>query len=398
MKILFTGGGSGGHFFPILAVMRELRAAAEEKQILDLEFFYMAPTDFGASLMREEGATVVLIPTGKRRNYFSVLNFLDFFKTGVAIFRAWWNMYLILPDVVFSKGGYGAFPTVVAAMLFGIPLVMHDSDAVPGRVSLFSAKFARRIGIAFSYAFRFFPKEKTALIGVPIRKSVLGKRRDAKEGIGVFSDLPVIGVLGGSQGAEKLNNAILGVIKDLTDEFEVVHQTGTAHLETVQGEARIILEFAHKERYRPYGFLNEDQMRDFYNSADLVISRAGASDIFEIAAWGKPSIIIPLANSAQDHQRKNAYEYAAEGAAIVIEEGNLTPHILFAEIKKVLSDSAAMKKMGEAAARFSRIDAARVIADELLKLGLHERPFANRVSSQLEEKREEIEQSSRSES
>lgn len=371
MRIVFTGGGTGGHFFPILAVIRELKMVAEEKQILDLELFYIAPDDFGMHFMREEGVTTLVIPSGKWRRYFSWSNFTDIFKTCIALIRTFWNLFLIMPDVVFSKGGYGAFPTVLIAALFRIPIIIHESDAVPGGVNLFSARFARRIGVSFAHALPFFQKEKTALVGVPIRKRVLGKRTGAREDFNIFSDLPIIGVIGGSQGAARLNEAVLGTLKELTDSFEVLHQTGTEHYTAVKEEAAVILEGLHSDRYHPYPTFGEDAMSDFYNVSELIISRAGATSIFEIAAWGKPSIMVPIENSAQDHQRKNAYEYAGEGAAIVIEEQNLAPHLLMSEIRKLFENPARMRQMSEAAGRFSRIDAATIIAREILTLGLH---------------------------
>ena len=151
----------------------------------------------------------------------------------------------------------------------------------------------------------------------------------------------------------------------------MVHQTGAKNIDDVKGEASIILEFTHKERYHPFGFLDEQGIRDFYLASDLIISRAGASSIYEIAAWSKPAILVPLRNAAQNHQRKNAYEYAAKGGAIVIEEANLTPHILLAEIKKVISNVVLLKQMREAAQKFSRIDSAELIAREILKMGMH---------------------------
>ena len=256
-------------------------------------------------------------------------------------------------------------------MTFRIPTLIHESDAIPGKVNAFSAGFAKRIGIAFAGAEEFFPKDRTALVGIPIRKRILGGNlAEAKEDLDVFSSLPVVGFLGASQGAQKINETLLGILKELTEEFEIVHQTGPKNFNEIKGEASVVLEFAYKERYHPYGFLDEVKMREFYLVSDLVVSRAGASSIFEIAAWGKPAILIPLRNSAQDHQRKNAYEYARTGATIVIEEENLKPHVLRAEIKKVLGSPELMKKMGEAAQRFSRIDSAETIAREILKLGI----------------------------
>lgn len=372
MRILFTGGGSGGHFFPIIAVIRELKRIAEEERILDLGLFYMGPDSFGKDLLGEEDTVFVPVKTGKLRRYFSRENFIDIFRIAAGIGRAIWNTFLLMPDVVFSKGGYGALPAVIAAAIFRLPLIIHDSDAVPGRVSQFSARFAGRIGVAFTEALNFFPKEKTALVGVPVRKRIFGgNREDAREHLDIFSDLPVIGFIGASQGAQKINETVLEILKELTAEFEILHQTGKNHYEEVKGEAGVILEFSHKERYHPFGFLNEVELRDFYNASDLIVARAGATTIYEIAAWGKPSILLPLSGAAQDHQRKNAYEYAAAGACVVIEEANLTPHLLLAEIKKILGNPALMKKMSAAAQGFARIDSAEVIAREILKLGMH---------------------------
>ncbi|MDZ4260682.1 MAG: UDP-N-acetylglucosamine--N-acetylmuramyl-(pentapeptide) pyrophosphoryl-undecaprenol N-acetylglucosamine transferase, partial [Candidatus Sungbacteria bacterium] len=274
---------------------------------------------------------------------------------------------------VFSKGGYGSVPAVMAAIIFRVPLVIHESDSVPGSVNRFSARFATRIGIAFPSAADFFSKEKTALVGIPIRKRILGGNlKQAKEDLNIFSNLPVVGIIGASQGSQRINEAILGVLKELTEDFEILHQTGEKNFQEVKAEAGVTLEFAHKERYHPVGFLDEQRMREFYAASDLIVSRAGASSIFEIAAWAKPAILVPLLNAAQEHQLKNAYDYASVGACEIVEEANLTPHILLGEIKRVIENKDLAQRMGAAAQRFSRIDAAEIIARELLKLGLHE--------------------------
>lgn len=374
MRIVFTAGGTGGHVFPIIAVIRELKRIAEEERILDLELFYMGPEDFGQEQLAAEDVMTIPIMTGKLRHYASFQNFIDFFRVIRGIFQAIWNIFLITPDVIFSKGGYGAFPAVVAAALLRIPLVIHESDAVPGKVNKFAGHFAKRIGIAFTGAAAFFPKKKVALVGIPIRKRILGGNLDiAHENLEIYSKLPVIGIVGGSQGAARLNDAAIGILKELAEHYEVLHQTGPKNFQDVVQEASVILEFGHKERYHAFEFLDEAGMRDFYVASDLIISRSGASSIFEIAAWSKPSILIPIRNSAQDHQRKNAYEYAAAGACIVIEEPNLSPHVLMAEIKKVLDNPTLLQTMRTAAQKFSRIDAAELIAREILKIGLHQK-------------------------
>ncbi len=374
MRILFTGGGTGGHFFPIVAVARELKRIAEEEQILDLELFYMGPDDFGQEVIVQEEIFFLRVGTGKMRRYASALNFLDFFKTFFGVIRGVWRMFFVMPDVVFSKGGYGAVPAIAGAILFRIPLIIHESDSIPGTVNRFAARFAVRVGIAFPSAAQFFPKGKTAVVGIPIRKRILGGNiAHAKESLSIFTDAPVIGVIGASQGSQKINEAVLGILKELAEEFEIVHQTGQKNFEDVKGEGMVTLEFAHKEHYHPVPFFDEQGMRDFYAASDLIVSRAGASSIFEIAAWAKPAILVPLLNSAQEHQLKNAYEYAAVGAAEIVEEANLTPHILLGEIKRMIQNKDGLRRMGEAAQRFSRIDAAEIIARELLRLGLHEK-------------------------
>ncbi len=373
MRILFTGGGSGGHITPIVAVIRELKQIAAREQILDLQLFYAGPDDgFAKDFFRDEKIVFIPIGSGKLRNYFSVKNFIDFFKLASGIFQALWSIFFIMPDVIFSKGGYGALPAVIAAAVFRLPLIVHDSDAIPGKVNHFSARFASRIGIAFQSAADFFPPEKTASVGVPIRKHIFGgNKEEAKERLDILSEAPAVGIIGGSRGSQKMNEAVLGVLKELTDEFEIIHQTGAENHEGVAGEARVILESGHREHYHSFPFLDEGRIRDFYAASDLVVSRASATIIFEIAAWGKPAILIPLRQAAQDHQRKNAYEYAGGGAAMIIEEANLSPHILLSEIKKILSSPDQMKKMSEAAQRFARIDSAEIIAREILKLGIH---------------------------
>lgn len=372
MRILFSGGGSGGHFFPILALVRELKRVAEEERILGLELFYMSPDEFGYDLIEREGVIAIKITTGKWRRYFSVKNFFDIIRIAFGVWEAVWNFFLIVPDVVYIKGGYGSFPAVAASILFRIPLIVHESDAVPGAVNRFAARWASRIAISFAAAEAFFPASKTALVGIPVRKIILGGRKeDARADMNVFSALPVVGFIGGSQGAETINSAVLRALPELTESFEVIHQTGEKLEDVVRKEADIILEHGHKERYHPVGFFDEVGIRTFYSASDLIVSRAGGTTMYEIAMWGKPVILIPLRTSAQDHQKKNAYEYAASGAALVLEEENLTPHLLVAEIRKLIQNPERLKAMSAAAQKFSRIDAAETLSREILKLGIH---------------------------
>lgn len=371
MRILFTGGGTGGHLFPIIAVAREIKHIAEEKHILNIQLYYIGPDDFARQEFKDEQIFSFAVWSGKIRRYVSWRNITDAFKLTIGILHAAWKLFVIMPDTIFSKGGYGAIPALVAGRIFRIPIIIHDSDAVPGVVSTWSGRFAKRIAVSYASAGAFFPREKTALTGVPVRKRILGGNPDeARELFGIYSKDPVLFFIGGSQGAQKINDALIGILSELLKTYEIIHQTGTVNYEDVWLETRSIEEKAPKGKYHPIAFLVEPQLRAAYTIADLVISRA-SSGIFEIAAAGKPSILIPIKKSAQDHQRENAYQYAKIGAAVVVEEDNLTPHLLLNEIEKLIGDRERLQKMSEAAQKFARVDAATLIAEEILKLGTH---------------------------
>lgn len=373
MKIVLTGGGSGGHFTPIIAVSRELRRIADEEKIVSLELTYIADQAFDPEQLRMEDIRFIQLPSGKIRSYFSLKNITDLFKTVRALSRAFLVIYRIFPDVVFGKGGFASFPVLAAARFFGIPIVIHESDSTPGRVNKWAGKFAHRIAVSFPETLEYFPKELTAYTGNPVRSRILGGNED--EALALFSlepHIPVILVLGGSQGAKPINDVFVQIVGQLTEEFQIIHQTGKALYNDVLKEASVLLEKSpHRGRYRIFPFLNEDQLRNAARLARLVISRAGAGAIFEIAAWGIPSIIVPFEYAASDHQRHNAYLYARSGACEVVEQPNLTPTVLLNQIKKLLTDEKRRSQMIAAAQRFSRIDAAEKIAREIIRVGLH---------------------------
>lgn len=374
MKIMFASGGSGGHFYPIVAVARSLQRIAEEKKIVSLDMVLVADKVFEKHLFEFEGVRSYIVKTGKLRRYFSLRTIGDSVTTLKAIFHALWFVYAEMPDVIFSKGGYASFPVLFAARFFNIPVMIHESDTVPGKVNAWAASFARRIAISFPETAEFFPKEKTAVTGNPIRTQIVGGNpEEAYALLKLQPNVPVLFVLGGSQGAEVINNAILQIVVQLTETIQVVHQCGQANFETVTGQASVVLGTSpHKARYHAFPFLDEGQLRNASHLSNLIVSRAGGGAIFEIAAWGVPSILIPLPLAAQDHQRKNAYAYARAGACEVIEESNLTPSVLLAQIRRLLEDTQKRDEMRKAAGTFSRMDAADTIARELIQLALHE--------------------------
>jgi UDP-N-acetylglucosamine--N-acetylmuramyl-(pentapeptide) pyrophosphoryl-undecaprenol N-acetylglucosamine transferase len=186
------------------------------------------------------------------------------------------------------------------------------------------------------------------------------------EYLGFEKTIPTILILGGSQGAQFINDSIIDVLPSLLKKYQVIHQVGKANLEEVKNLTDAVLTDPNmKERYKLFDYLNDLGMRMASGSADLIISRAG-STIFEIAAWGRPSIIIPITESNNDHQRKNAYNYLRSGACVVIEEGNLTPEIIESEISRVLTDKELLKEMSQSAKGFYRPEADKLIAKEII--------------------------------
>ena len=371
MKIVFTGGGSGGHFYPIIAVAEAMLYSAREKKLLPPVLYFFSDDTYDKKALFDNGIKFRQIKAGKLRRYFSAQNFIDFFKTGWGIIQALIALYGIFPDVVFCKGGYASFPTLLAAKLLRIPVVIHESDSVPGRVNLFAGSFAKRIAISFAEAGSYFPKDRTAYTGNPLRQAIKTPiKQGAHEFLKLSDGTPVILILGGSLGAEKINDVIIEALPELLVKYQIIHQTGVANLNEVISTTKITLRGNQNEnRYRPFGYLNDLALRMSAGVANLVVSRAG-SGIFEIAHWGIPSILVPITDSNGDHQRKNAFNYARSGAAIVIEEANFSPHLLVSEIDRLFADPSQMEEMSKRAKEFSHNDAAELIANEILEIAL----------------------------
>lgn len=373
MKIFLAGGGTGGHFYPLVAVADALHAIAEQEKIVKIDLVFISDSPYDSNLLLQKGVRFKKIYAGKIRRYFSFLNIVDIFKTLFGLFKALWSIYLDFPDVIFSKGGYASFPTVFAARIFGIPLIIHESDAVPGRVNKWSAKFAKRIAISFLQVAKYFPKEKIALTGIPIRRELLtpAGKLGAKEFLNLEENIQTIMVIGGSQGSKRINDNFLDIVPELVKKYQIIHITGKNNIKEVEERISVLLEKSpYKSRYHVFDFLDISRIRMAYGAADLVVSRAAATSIFEISASGAPSILIPLSKAAQDHQKENAYAFAAKGAADVIEEHNFSPHLLQSEIERLLASKDKLKEMSEAAKKFSKSDAAEKIAREIITLAL----------------------------
>ena len=372
MKIILTGGGSGGHFYPIISVAQAINEYCKQEKLLAPELYYLAPTQYDANALFENNITWRRTTAGKMRRYFSLLNFFDIFKTLWGCIKAVQLVYKIYPDVVFGKGGYVSFPVLFAARILNIPVVIHESDSAPGRVNAWAGKFAERIAIGYPESIQYFPKDRTAYTGNPVRRELrVAVREGAHDILELSPALKTILVLGGSQGAAAINDAVLDALPILLEKYQVIHQVGKANIKLVKETAAVILQKSeHKNRYKPYDFLNILNMRMAAGVADLIVSRGGAGSISEIAIWGKPSIIIPIPQPTSHDQTKNAFNYARTGAAVVIEQANLTPHLLVSEVERIFSNQELQNSMAAAAAAFARTDAAELIAKEIVAIAV----------------------------
>lgn len=375
MKILFTGGGSGGHFYPIIAIAQEIRRLATEDKLVQPDLYFMSTEPYNERILFETGIKFVPVSAGKLRrdaNPISLVkNFLGLFATAWGVLLAIIKIFRLYPDVIMSKGAYASFPALVAGRLFRIPIIIHESDSHPGRVNLWSGKFAKRIALSYPEAVKYFPAGKTAVTGNPLRQDILIPTPvGAYEYLRLDKELPIIFVIGGSQGAQHINEIIVDLLPQILPQYQIIHQVGKANYHNVTLRANYILkESPLAERYKAFDYLDSTALRMTAGVASLVITRAGSA-LFEVANWGLPAIIIPIPEEISHDQRTNAFTYARSGGAVVIEEKNLTQSILLSEINRIMSDNKIREEMIAGAKKFARPDASTVIAKELLKISL----------------------------
>lgn len=361
MKIVLTGGGTGGHIFPLISIAREIKNIQTESEI-----FYIGPKDqFAKDAFNKENIPVKIISSGKIRRYFNFgaisQNIIDIFiKIPLGFLESIVYLQKTKPKFILSKGGYGTIPVVFAGKLLGIPIFLHESDSIAGLANKITGKFAKNIFVSFPIEqIKNLPSGKLIFTGNPIRESILlGNLEDAKKIFNLQGKKPVLLVLGGSQGSMRINNIILENRDYLLEKFEIIHQTGTIDYNRVTKEKN--------EDYHVYDFLNEEAMANALFCCACIISRAGSSSISEISAIGKPSILIPLPEAAQNHQIHNASIYEKYGACITIKEEDFTKEKLFNALENILKPDN-KESFCNAAKNFSKINAAKAIAKKVLE-------------------------------
>jgi UDP-N-acetylglucosamine--N-acetylmuramyl-(pentapeptide) pyrophosphoryl-undecaprenol N-acetylglucosamine transferase len=367
MKIVLVGGGTGGHFYPLMAVAEAVITRSINEGLPLPQLYYMGPEPYDQAALDQHGIVYSYCPAGKVRRYRSAANITDRFKMLYGIVVATWKLFWLYPDVIMSKGGYTSVPVIVAAALLRIPSVIHESDAKPGRANLLAARFARHIAISYPDAGQYFPKEKIALTGIPLPSATLTK----VEQPAITRDRPLVFVTGGSMGAKRVNDFILAALPELLTRYDVIHQTGRELFTEVQNTANaLVTDSSVIGHYHPVPFLSTPEFSAALLESSVVIARAGSTTIANIALFGKPAILVPIPEEISQDQRSNAYAYARFGAATVMEEANLTPHLLIAEIDRIVSDASVQEKMKDGAKHFIFPQASDTIARALLTIGI----------------------------
>ena len=359
-RILLAGGGTGGHIFPLIPVIRELKKRGAEVA-------FIGPEEFTLDAIREEQIPVrSIVRAGKFRRYFSFATLWDAVKLPIALLQCLRYIQAFKPHVLFGKGGYGTIAPVIAARLHHIPVVLHDTDLIPGLANRFLSRFAHTVLVSYSETKSYFPKKSTKLVGQPIRTNHLSmKKSEARRLLRFESSRRIIFFIGGSQGAQSINQAAKEAMGLLLKKYAVIASVGSGNIEYFKD--------INVNNALVVPFLNEKDLAAAYTLADIVVSRAGGS-IFEIAAWGRPSILIPIPDG---HQVANARAYEERGGAIVLEERELfgegTPDVVKASqilafaIESVLTNEEISSRLRRGAKEFAHIDAAERITTILLE-------------------------------
>ncbi len=355
LTIVYTGGGTGGHIYPGLAVITEMNRLTGETF---RHCWIGSDRGMDKKLVEKAGVVFYGIPAGKLRRYMSVRNVLDVFKIAAGIIRAFFLLRRLKPAVVFSKGGFVTVPVVLAAGVLGIPVVSHESDAEPGLATRINSRFSRRILVSFEESPDFFPPsagKRIEVSGNPVRAELfLGDSAEGLKKAGPGTQ-PLLLVLGGSQGAREINELIAACLQELLKDWRIVHQAGSWDPlpDPVPG-------------YSPRTYIGEE-LADFLAAARLVVCRAGASTLWELAALGKPSILIPLGTAgSRGDQQGNARIFASRGASVVL-TGDVSPGRLLQEVSALLKDPERLERMSRAAEDLAKRDAGAYISNVLLK-------------------------------
>lgn len=358
-----TGGGTGGHIYPAIAVADEIIKTTDDAKI----FYVGNPNNLEASIVKDKPYTFLPVKSSGMPRKAS----FTFIKWTFKMFFAWLKccFYIIKykPDVIFGTGGYVSAPVLFGAITMGVPFVMHDCDANPGLVTRKLSPYAKSISVAFEEAIEKLNNKNCHVNGNPIRRefSTLTKQ-DARKQLGIEDKLTLC-VMGGSQGAKTINSAILPIIKTLTDKYniQIILQTGKKNFdETICELEKIYPNYKTDKNLiiKPYF----DNMVTVLKASDIAVSRAGSLSISELCASAAATIFIPYPYAASDHQRKNAKVMQTNGAGLYLEDADTNPDTLFELIKKLIENENILKEMSLKSSSLAKFDGVQKITEQIM--------------------------------
>jgi UDP-N-acetylglucosamine--N-acetylmuramyl-(pentapeptide) pyrophosphoryl-undecaprenol N-acetylglucosamine transferase len=370
VKVAVTGGGTGGHTLPTLAVIKSLKRIEKDTKI----FFVGSRFGIEAQLIPKMGIEYYGISTGKFRRYHKskILNVIDpttlfkniadAFKFVIGIGQARNILSHERPDILFAKGGYVSLPVGIAAWTLKIPVVAHESDAVMGMANRQMSRFAKKICISFpKKLYPDMPQDRLEVTGNPIRDDIMmGDGIRFKSEIGFERNRKTLLVLGGSQGSVFINETMLSILYDILDQHQIIWIAGERDADFVSFKVKELPDKL-KKFVKVYGFVTSE-MADIYSACDLAVSRSGSNAIFELAALGKPAIFIPHDVSPGAHQFENARNFSRSGAAYVLNQSTLTPKKLLHQINYLLDNEEELTKMSEKMRALSDMGSADKVA------------------------------------
>ena len=369
-RIILSGGGTGGHIFPAVSIADRFRARHPDAEIL----FVGAEGRMEMTRVPEAGYRIIGLPIAGIQRSLSMSNLAVPFKLAASLWRARKVVRDFRPDIAVGTGGYASGPVLFAASMAGVPTLIQEQNGFAGVTNKILAKRAAKICVAYEGLERVFPKDKIVLTGNPVRASILDGKKSSQEALDEFSlsaGRKTFLVLGGSLGARAVNNAVFESIDTLaSDGSQLLWQCGKLYYNQYRRELdRLVAEHPEKDlenRVALVPFISD--MNAAYSVADFIISRAGAGTISELCIVGKPSVLIPSPNVAEDHQRHNAQALSSKGAAVFIPESENLSADLSLAAARLLSDASLCSELSRNISSMARPDATSDIVDEIEKL------------------------------
>lgn len=360
-KIIISGGGTGGHIYPAVAIANELKAKDPSIEIL----FVGAEGKMEMEKVPKAGYKIIGLPiAGINRS-----NMLANIGLPFKLIRSLWKTYSVIksfkPDVAIGVGGYASGPTLIMANFLKVPTLIQEQNSFAGVTNKNLAKKARKICVAYPGMERFFPAEKIVLTGNPVRKDILetaSKREQALKHFGLSDDRKILLIIGGSQGARTINESVRAGLNDLiSNDLQIIWQTGKLFIE----QAKSAVDALQTNRVYVSDFIYEMDLA--YAAADLVVSRAGALSVSELCLAAKPSILVPFPAAAEDHQTQNALSLVNENAAWLVKDAEAREKLVDKAIE-LADNQQTMSELSKNIKTLGKPNAGREIAEEVLRL------------------------------